>query len=83
VIRAPARAAFLARSIELAPEHVQERPQIGGISLKHLSPFLQVARGLRLLFDRLFVRRILSTTWWRGLTHVPSLAAAAQRFRLT
>jgi hypothetical protein len=26
-------------SIELAPELVQERPQIGGVFLKHLSPF--------------------------------------------
>src|SRR5215203_4083513 len=44
-----ARAVFctgsLATSTELAPEHVQERPQIGGIFLKHLSPFLQVARA--------------------------------------
>jgi hypothetical protein len=34
------RALRKTNSIELAPELVEERPQIGDVVLKHLSPFL-------------------------------------------
>jgi hypothetical protein len=55
-----ALARSVATSTELAPELVEERPQIGDVFLKHLSPFLEVPARLRFVFASLFVRRIHS-----------------------